>query len=88
MPLKRNTWLFLRFGPKLQLLSVQVKRGENVSNVLVVKVGMAKVVHCTDRQHDIHPELGSVVKDGWADPEYLQVWSCHKVFGAKKKDLP
>ena len=68
MSLERDTRLFFRFRPELQLLSAQAYGVTNMSNILVVKVGMAKVVHCTDRQHDIHPELESVEKDGGARP--------------------
>jgi hypothetical protein len=35
-----------------------------MANVLVVEVGMPKVVHCTDGQHDIQPEL-AVSRDAW-----------------------
>jgi hypothetical protein len=35
-----------------------------MANILVVEVGMPEVVHCTDGQHDIQPEL-AVSRDAW-----------------------
>jgi len=37
-----------------------------MSNILFVEIGMAKVIHCTDREHDVHAKF-----------EDFEVWTCH-----------
>jgi hypothetical protein len=49
-----------------------------MSNILVVEIGMAKVIHCTDGEHDVHAKLTLVIQKGY-DFEDFEVWTCHCV---------
>src|SRR6202022_739746 len=47
-----------------------------MSDVLIVKVRMTKIVHCTHGEHDVHPKLSLDIRDGW-DLENFEVWTSH-----------
>jgi hypothetical protein len=79
MTLIRYTRLLIRLWPEIQLPISPKDKKSYMSDILIVKVGMAKVVHCTDGEHHVHPKLTSVGCQMGCDFEYFEVWACHDV---------